>query len=251
MYHRGKAHGIWTAGQEVRTVRGVVFIGRNTFTDDPDATVPSYSWARDAASRVAREALNACWRARAPASARTRGCQPHYRPRHGQPQRPRRRVRGLNPAAEIIGPGAMPRARSRTAPGPTSPAASRSATWRHVMRTGMTRARLPRDRDCQTLPLCLVLTVKTARVDQITTRTTALPGRLPRQKNPAMTDPSTGHDRTPGANSAGPYRTKTGKILTAEHLDALVAEAERGYPLGQLRAAARRPAPQQAEDAPG
>lgn len=70
------------------------------------------------------------------------------------------------------------------------------------------------------------------------TRATVLAGRLPKQKDAPVTDPSTGHDQAPGVSEAGPYRTKSGRILTAHELDALAAEAERGYPLEQLEAAA-------------
>jgi hypothetical protein len=57
MIQPGKAHGWWTAGQEVRTVAGAVFIGVNRFDVEDGAEVPSYSWARNAASDVARAAL--------------------------------------------------------------------------------------------------------------------------------------------------------------------------------------------------
>jgi hypothetical protein len=57
MVQPGKNAGIWTAGQEVQTVPGAVFIGVNAFDVDDGAEVPSYSWARDAAAAVARTVL--------------------------------------------------------------------------------------------------------------------------------------------------------------------------------------------------
>lgn len=55
MYQPGKTHGIWVTGQEVVTVPGAIFWGINSFT--PDAGVPSYGWARNAAAETARTAL--------------------------------------------------------------------------------------------------------------------------------------------------------------------------------------------------
>lgn len=55
MVQPGKRPGIWTVGQQVETVHGVVFLGRNRFGGE--GPFPSYSIARDAASRVAQSAL--------------------------------------------------------------------------------------------------------------------------------------------------------------------------------------------------
>ncbi|MCW2898658.1 MAG: hypothetical protein JWO67_923 [Streptosporangiaceae bacterium] len=55
MLQPGKTHGIWTLGQEVETVPGVVFICINSFTNT--AALPGYSWCRGAAAAVARDVL--------------------------------------------------------------------------------------------------------------------------------------------------------------------------------------------------
>ncbi|GAB3459153.1 hypothetical protein [Actinophytocola sediminis] len=54
MYQPDKQYGIWFVGQPVFTVPGVVFIAVNSF--EPADGVPSLSWARNAASDIAR-----CW----------------------------------------------------------------------------------------------------------------------------------------------------------------------------------------------
>lgn len=55
MIQPGKHFGIWTTGQEVQTVAGAVLIGINGFAADDitKAEVPSYAWARNAASDIA------------------------------------------------------------------------------------------------------------------------------------------------------------------------------------------------------
>lgn len=55
MYQPGKQYGIWEYGQEVCTVHGVIFLAVNSF--DSDSLIPSMSWARDAASQMARHAM--------------------------------------------------------------------------------------------------------------------------------------------------------------------------------------------------
>lgn len=55
LYQPGKTFGVWETGQQVVTVRGAVFLGVNSF--DPTGPVLSFSWARNAASEVAREIL--------------------------------------------------------------------------------------------------------------------------------------------------------------------------------------------------
>lgn len=55
MVQPGKTHGWWTIGQEVETVMGAVFLGRNRC--DGAGSYPSYGTARNAASVVARGAL--------------------------------------------------------------------------------------------------------------------------------------------------------------------------------------------------
>ena len=57
MIQPGKYYGLWTVGQEVRTVAGAVFIGVNSFDVDEIGEVPDYGWARNAASDVARSVL--------------------------------------------------------------------------------------------------------------------------------------------------------------------------------------------------
>lgn len=52
MYLPGKEHGWWQIGQEVVTVTGAVLIGVNSF--EAAGGIPSGSWARDMASRIAR-----------------------------------------------------------------------------------------------------------------------------------------------------------------------------------------------------
>ncbi len=54
MCQPGKTRGIWETGQEVRTVPGVVFLATRG-TANPD--IPGYSWARDAACKLARDFL--------------------------------------------------------------------------------------------------------------------------------------------------------------------------------------------------
>lgn len=58
MVQPGKTYGLWTVGQEVQTVPGAVFIGINSFDADDSGEVPSYAWARNAASDVARSVLS-------------------------------------------------------------------------------------------------------------------------------------------------------------------------------------------------
>lgn len=57
IYHPGKQEGLWEIGQEVCTVPGVVLLGVNSFDPAVDSPVPSYSWARNAASGLAKAAL--------------------------------------------------------------------------------------------------------------------------------------------------------------------------------------------------
>lgn len=57
MVQPGKTPGIWETGQEVRTVAGAVFIGVNSFTTEENAEVPSFAWARNTASDLARSVL--------------------------------------------------------------------------------------------------------------------------------------------------------------------------------------------------
>lgn len=57
MFQPGKQYGIWTVGQPVSTVAGVVFVAVNGF--EPAVGVPSLSWARNAACLLARERLRA------------------------------------------------------------------------------------------------------------------------------------------------------------------------------------------------
>lgn len=66
MYQPGKQVGLWTYGQEVRTVHGVIFLAANRFTDpEPgSAPIPPYSWARNAAEDVAATERVASWKAR-------------------------------------------------------------------------------------------------------------------------------------------------------------------------------------------
>lgn len=52
----GKERHWWKVGQEVRTVHGVLFLAVNSF--NPGGFLPSVSWARDAASRMAKEFLD-------------------------------------------------------------------------------------------------------------------------------------------------------------------------------------------------
>jgi hypothetical protein len=57
MYQPGKRHGWWEVGQEVVTVAGVVFLGVSAFEPPADSPVPSYSWARHAATELAEAQL--------------------------------------------------------------------------------------------------------------------------------------------------------------------------------------------------
>jgi hypothetical protein len=57
MMQPGKRYGLWSVGQEVRTVAGAVFIGVNSFDADESGEVHDYAWARNAGSDVARSVL--------------------------------------------------------------------------------------------------------------------------------------------------------------------------------------------------
>ncbi len=57
MYQPGKTRGVWTIGQEVRTVAGVVFLARDSYTESHD-TVPLVAWARETACNLAKAQLN-------------------------------------------------------------------------------------------------------------------------------------------------------------------------------------------------
>jgi hypothetical protein len=57
MYLPGKQRGIWTIGQEVHTVPGVLFLATTGYHPAPG--VPSLSWARSTACDIAREVLRA------------------------------------------------------------------------------------------------------------------------------------------------------------------------------------------------
>ena len=56
MYFPGMHESWWTLDQEVCTVLGAVFIGRNSFEDE-DGGFPTYAWAREQAALAARAAL--------------------------------------------------------------------------------------------------------------------------------------------------------------------------------------------------
>jgi hypothetical protein len=57
MVQPGKVAGVWTTGQEVETVPGVIFLGRNSFEEWRGQVVPSLAWARTAALELARAYL--------------------------------------------------------------------------------------------------------------------------------------------------------------------------------------------------
>jgi hypothetical protein len=61
MYQPGKASGIWEMGQEVVTVQGAVFFGRNRHAHT-GVGLPSFSWARGEAVEIAQKALDATGR---------------------------------------------------------------------------------------------------------------------------------------------------------------------------------------------
>jgi hypothetical protein len=70
MIQPGKTRGIWTTGQEVRTIAGVVFIAAND--DTGNDRVNGYQWAREACRQLAGQALADSWKAHSDAD----------RPRH-------------------------------------------------------------------------------------------------------------------------------------------------------------------------
>src|SRR6266704_3738918 len=55
MYFPGMIENFWSLDQEVCTVLGVVYAGRNSFSDEGD--FPTFGWAREQAAQAAREAL--------------------------------------------------------------------------------------------------------------------------------------------------------------------------------------------------
>lgn len=52
-----KRHGVWTVGQKVETVPGVVLLGVNSFDPEWADEVPSYSWARNESWEIAKRHL--------------------------------------------------------------------------------------------------------------------------------------------------------------------------------------------------
>lgn len=55
LFQPGKVEHIWTCGQRVHTVFGVVLLSVNTFTSE--GRIPSHSWARNTASTIAAARL--------------------------------------------------------------------------------------------------------------------------------------------------------------------------------------------------
>lgn len=66
MYQPGKDRGIWTTGQEVRTIHGVVILAANRWEDPEPGSppIPPYTWARATAEDIAAAARVAAWKTR-------------------------------------------------------------------------------------------------------------------------------------------------------------------------------------------